>query len=106
MIWKASSRETSPFELGSVEMMIIFLILLVFFKVVAMTLTFSAGGVGGVFAPTLFAGGLSGYAFAMLFNYSGISDYHLSTENYALTAMAGTIAGVFACTPYSSFYDS
>ncbi len=73
---------------------IVFLMLLVLFKVIAMTLTFSAGGVGGVFAPTLFAGGLTGYVFVVLFNHSGITDYTLSTENYVLTAMAGSIAGV------------
>jgi len=73
---------------------IVFFVLLVSFKVIAMSLTFSAGGVGGVFAPTLFTGGLSGYIYAMLINTTGIFSHNLATENYALAGMAGTIAGV------------
>jgi CIC family chloride channel protein len=75
-------------------MIIMFFILLVTFKVVAMSLTFSAGGIGGVFAPTLFTGAISGYTFALMANYTGLFSNNLSTENYALVGMAGTISGV------------
>ena len=75
-------------------MIILFFVLLVTFKVVAMSLTFSAGGIGGVFAPTLFTGAISGYVFALLSNYTGLFSHQLSTENFALVGMAGTIAGV------------
>ena len=75
-------------------LIIAFFVLLVTFKVIAMSLTFSAGGVGGVFAPTLFTGGLSGYIFAMIINTTGFFSHNLATENYALAGMAGTIAGV------------
>ena len=62
---------------------------LVIFKVIAMSLTFSAGGVGGVFAPTLFTGSIAGYIFAISINQSGIFSHHLSSTNFAMVGMAG-----------------
>ena len=46
----------------SEEVWVVALLLLglILFKVVAMSLTFGAGGIGGVFAPTLFTGSLFG----------------------------------------------
>ncbi|NQX81239.1 MAG: chloride channel protein [Flavobacteriaceae bacterium] len=67
---------------------------LVAFKVIAMALTFGAGGVGGVFAPTLFIGSISGYLFAMVINYSNIFNHQLSSTNFAMVGMAGLMAGV------------
>jgi len=67
---------------------------LVIFKVIAMSLTFSAGGVGGVFAPTLFTGSIAGYIFAISINQSGIFSHHLSSTNFAMVGMAGLMAGV------------
>jgi CIC family chloride channel protein len=54
----------------------------------------SAGGIGGVFAPSMFTGALSGYILAMLINFSGIIPYELPLENFALVGMAGAIAGI------------
>jgi CIC family chloride channel protein len=45
---------------------------LVLFKVVAMSLTFGAGGIGGVFAPTLFTGSVFGYLIALVINNSNM----------------------------------
>jgi len=67
---------------------------LVFFKVIAMSLTFSAGGVGGVFAPTLFTGSIAGYIFAISINQSSIFSHQLSSTNFAMVGMAGLMAGV------------
>jgi len=67
---------------------------LVTFKVVAMSFTFGAGGVGGIFAPTLFTGSISGYIFATIINYSNVFNHHLSSTNFAMVGMAGLIAGV------------
>jgi CIC family chloride channel protein len=67
---------------------------LVTFKVIAMSLTFGAGGIGGVFAPTLFTGSVSGYVFAMIINYSNVFNYQLSLINFAMVGMAGLMAGV------------
>ncbi len=79
---------------NDIYMIIIFFVLLVSFKVVAMSLTFSAGGIGGVFAPTLFTGAISGYVLALILNYTGFFSHEFSPENFALVGMAGTIAGV------------
>lgn len=64
----------------------------VFLKVVASAVTFGAGGVGGVFAPSLFIGSTSGFVFSKSFNHFG--DFSLSTTNFTLVGMAGLIAGV------------
>ena len=67
---------------------------LVIFKVIAMSFTFGAGGVGGVFAPTLFTGSISGYVLAMIINYSNVFSHQLSLTNFAMVGMAGLMAGV------------
>ncbi len=61
-------------------------------KIVAASFTFGAGGVGGIFAPTLFIGVNTGMLFAQIINLTGIRQ--LSTNNFALIGMAGLIAGV------------
>jgi CIC family chloride channel protein len=62
------------------------------FKVVAMSSTTGAGGVGGIFAPTLFMGAISGLFIALLFNTFG--NKTLPTDNFALAGMAGMMAAV------------
>ena len=73
---------------------ILFLLGLVVFKVVATSITFGAGGVGGVFAPTLFTGSVTGFVFALFFNTINLSEHQLSSSNFALVGMAGLMAGV------------
>lgn len=81
-------------KIGNIWTIIALLVGLVIFKVVAMSLTFSAGGIGGVFAPTLFTGSITGFVFAMIINYSNILQHHLSLTNFAMVGMAGLMAGV------------
>lgn len=64
---------------------------LIIFKVVATSVTFSSGGVGGIFAPTLFMGAHAGLLFAVVINRFG---FDLEISNFVLVAMAGMIAGV------------
>jgi CIC family chloride channel protein len=71
---------------------LILLALVVLFKIVATSLTFGAGGIGGIFAPTLFMGVNTGLLFAMLNNTLGI--HKINTNNFALIGMAGLIGGV------------
>ena len=61
-------------------------------KVIATSITFGAGGVGGMFAPTLFTGVNTGMLFAQIVNTLGIR--HINSNNFALIGMAGLIAGV------------
>jgi len=71
---------------------ILFMVCLVFLKVIATSSTNGAGGVGGIFAPTLFIGGVNGYVVANLLNrYANIS---LPDNRFVLVGMAGMMAGV------------
>ncbi len=76
---------------GNFLVIIMLITSLILLKVVATATTFGAGGVGGIFAPTLFMGANTGLVIALIFNYFG---YDISTSNSALVAMSGTIAGV------------
>ena len=64
---------------------------LVFFKVIASSFTFGAGGVGGIFAPTLFMGSILGNCVAKIINALGIP---VSESNFTLVGMTGVMAGV------------
>ena len=66
--------------------------LVILFKIVATSLTFGAGGVGGIFAPTLFMGVNTGMLFAQVVNLLGIRQININ--NFALIGMGGLIAGV------------
>ncbi len=71
---------------------ILYFFSLVILKVVATSSTNGAGGVGGIFAPTLFIGGVSGFIVATLLkNYAGLD---IPDNRFVLAGMAGTMAGV------------
>jgi CIC family chloride channel protein len=72
--------------------LILFVLGLSLFKVIATTITFESGGVGGVFAPSLFMGSTFGFVFARVGNMLGIGN--LSVSNFTLVSMAGLMAGV------------
>ncbi|UYZ63852.1 chloride channel protein [Hymenobacter weizhouensis] len=61
-------------------------------KVAATTITIGAGGNGGMFGSSLFAGALCGFIFARLINLSGL--YPISEVHFIVLGMAGTLAGV------------
>jgi CIC family chloride channel protein len=71
---------------------ILLFVLIIFFKAIATSITFGAGGVGGIFAPTLFTGAFTGLFVAYVFNLLEIGQ--VSSSNFALVGMAGLIAGV------------
>jgi len=71
---------------------ILFFLMLVIFKVIAMALTTGSGGVGGIFAPALFVGGMSGVTLAKSINI--FAPNGVSENNFALVGMAGVMAGV------------
>ena len=62
------------------------------FKVIAMASTTGAGGVGGIFAPSLFMGAISGFFLARLLNV--LYGLGLPEDNFALAGMAGVMAAV------------
>ena len=71
-------------------MFIILIIILI--KVFATSLTLGAGGNGGIFAPALFTGALTGYGFANSVNLLNINKLHVS--NFIAVGMAGIMSGV------------
>jgi len=70
---------------------ITYLSLIVFFKIFASAATTSAGGVGGIFAPSLFIGCLTGFVVAHLLNFFGLL---VPEANFALAGMSGLMSGV------------
>lgn len=72
----------------------LFLFLLLLFKVFASVATNSGGGCGGLFAPTLFVGGLSGFVFSYALNYFPFIKEYLPQKNFTLMGMAGMMSAV------------
>ncbi len=72
--------------------LLIFILAMSLLKVVASSSTNGAGGVGGIFAPSLFIGGLGGYFVARLVNTLG--NYTLPESSFTLAGMAGAMAGI------------
>jgi len=72
--------------------LVAYLIAIVFLKAIASSITVGCGGSGGTFAPSLFLGGVTGYAFAKLVNLSELA--YISQSNFALVGMCGVICGV------------
>ena len=72
--------------------LLILLSLVIFFKVIAASITFGAGGIGGIFAPTLFMGVNAGVLFAKVVHALGLRN--IEVNNFALIGMGGMIAGV------------
>lgn len=69
-----------------------FLVIVIFVKAIATSVTFGAGGVGGVFAPSLFIGSVIGFVFAKAINLIGL--FGVSERNFTLVGMGGVIAGI------------
>jgi CIC family chloride channel protein len=74
------------------SVLLLILVLIMFLKVVAMSITTSSGGVGGIFAPTLFMGAVGGYILSLSLNtFFGLNLPH---ANFALAGMGALMAGV------------
>ncbi len=81
-------------DLSNVWVVIALLAGLVFFKVIASAFTFGGGGVGGIFAPTLFMGSILGNCVAKTINALNIFSNPVSESNFTLVGMTGLMAGV------------
>ena len=90
----ADLMENSLFAAGGSHFLwlMLYFLLIVIFKVFASAATNGAGGVGGVFAPTLFLGCFVGFIVASMLNHYGLAD--VSPANFALMGMAGLMSGV------------
>ena len=78
--------------IGNPWVLIIVTLAIIIIKVIATSLTLGSGGNGGIFAPSLFTGSLTGFGFAFFVNTSGISNLNIS--NFVAVGMAGIISGV------------
>ena len=78
-------------DFQNVYLVVAMLLIIAVFKAIAMTTTFAAGGVGGIFIPTLFMGSALGNAIAKIINHLGFS---VSESNFTLIGMTGLMAGV------------
>jgi CIC family chloride channel protein len=86
---------------NNLPVFIIFMILVLFFKPIAMTVTTGAGGVGGIFAPAMFMGGFTGYLAARIIN---LFDFiQVPEKNFILSGMAGLMAGVMHAPMFAIF---
>ncbi len=72
--------------------MIVILAAIILLKIVATAITLESGGNGGMIAPSLFTGAITGFFLAKLTNYSGIT--HLNQSNFLVVGMAGILSGV------------
>ena len=61
-------------------------------KPLATGLTIGAGGNGGIFAPSLFIGGFTGFVYAEAMNLLNLGK--LSVSNFTLVGMCGAMSGV------------
>jgi len=73
-------------------LLLIYLAGVFFLKVFATAATNGSGGVGGIFAPTMFMGGVGGFFIARLINGMGFTN--LPESNFSLVGMAGMMAAV------------
>ncbi|KRG27881.1 CIC family chloride channel protein [Salegentibacter mishustinae] len=80
--------------LDNIWIVVILLTGLVIFKIFATSLTFGAGGIGGIFAPVLFMGSAMGHCFALVVNNLGILRNPISVSSFTMVGMAGLMAGV------------
>jgi len=71
---------------------LLFLAAILIFKVFAMAATTGSGGIGGIFAPTLFLGAIGGFFLVRLLNT--FYKLGLPEDNFALAGMAGMMAAV------------
>ncbi|MGK0255290.1 MAG: CIC family chloride channel protein [Mariniflexile sp.] len=91
---KALENNLMQMDLTNIWIVVLLLIGLIIFKIIASSLTFGAGGVGGIFAPTLFMGSIMGNCFAKIINNCGLFNTPVSESNFTLVGMAGLLAGV------------
>lgn len=78
---------------GNENMLVPVMGLIILTKVFATTATTGAGGCGGLFAPSLFLGCISGFVFASLWNNADMY-VNVPVRNFALFGMAGIMTAI------------
>ena len=80
-------------RLGNIPFLLIFIFGLIIIKPVAAAITISSGGNGGIFAPSLFIGAVTGFFFAKAVNSLGFFG-EISLSNFTLVGMCGLMSGI------------
>ena len=83
----------NSFFYGHSRLLLLYLSLIVLFKVFASSATNGGGGCGGIFAPSLYLGCIAGFMFSHFSNGIYFSPF-LPEKNFALLGMAGVMSGV------------
>ncbi|MFY0607518.1 MAG: chloride channel protein [Cyclobacteriaceae bacterium] len=82
------------YEMGDQQIIaMIILVLIIIAKPFATAFTLGSGGSGGVFAPSLFMGGVTGFLFARIVQFISPST-DISASNFTLVGMCGVMSGV------------
>ena len=89
--WDTVMNNSMFYDYGN--LLLIYLVLIVLLKVFATSATNGGGGCGGLFAPSLYLGCISGFIFSN-FNNQFTMLTHLPEKNFALMGMAGVMSGV------------
>ncbi|MBQ1973650.1 MAG: chloride channel protein [Paraprevotella sp.] len=79
---------------GHGNLLLCYLALLLVFKVFASTATNGGGGCGGIFAPSLFLGCVTGFVFSRLWNINSVFGINVMEKNFAMLGMCGLMSGV------------
>ena len=79
-------------EIKNPFFILLFLLGVLLIKPLASAITIGAGGSGGIFAPSLFIGGVLGFLFSAGSNLFFGTD--MSTSNFILVGMSGVMSGV------------
>lgn len=90
--WDLVMNNSLFYGLGDV--LLIYLVLIVLLKVFATSATNGGGGCGGIFAPSLFLGCITGFVWARFCNLMNVGGVEVMEENFALLGMAGLMSGV------------
>ena len=88
-----SAMENSLFY-GHGDLLLLYLALVLLFKVFASTATNGGGGCGGIFAPSLFLGCISGFIFSRVWNINSLMSVYVPEKNFAMLGMCGLMSGV------------
>jgi CIC family chloride channel protein len=99
--WLAEGSPLSAFSGGGDWGFVAYLALLVVAKGLATSVTGSAGGVGGVFAPSLFMGGAAGLCLARSLALLGLGP--MPERSFALVGMAAVLSGLLKA-PLTSIF--
>ena len=91
--WETAMNGSFFYGMGG-HILLVYLGLVVIFKVFASTATNGGGGCGGIFAPSLFLGCVSGFIFSRLWNMCDVVGISVSENNFAMLGMSGLMSGV------------